>query len=58
VEGTDPIGLPFGAIGITGQAEARDLWAHKDLGLISDGYKVSVLGHGARVLKLTPQHKY
>ena len=58
VEGTDPIALPFGAIGITGQAEARDLWAHKDLGLISDGYKVSVLGHGARVLKLTPQHKY
>jgi len=58
VEGTDPIALPFGAIGITGQAQARDLWAHKDLGLISDGYKVSVLGHGARMLKLTPAHKY
>jgi alpha-galactosidase len=57
VEGTDPIALPFAAIGISGQADAYDLWEHKDLGLISNGYKVPVLGHGARMLKLTPQQK-
>jgi alpha-galactosidase len=60
VEGTDPIALPFSAIfgNQDVQAEAYDLWANnKDLGIISDGYKVSVLGHGARVLKLVPTKK-
>lgn len=55
VENTDPIALPFSAIGISGQAKARDLWQHKNLGVINDGYKVSVQGHGAVVLSLTPQ---
>jgi alpha-galactosidase len=57
VEGTDRIALPFGAIGIKGQADGYDLWAHKDLGIISDGYKVPVAGHGARMFKLRPQQK-
>ena len=28
-EARDPIALPFAAIGISGQADAYDLWAHK-----------------------------
>jgi len=54
---TDRIALPFHAIGITGQADAYDLWAHKDLGLISNGYEVAALSGGARMLKLTPEKR-
>jgi alpha-galactosidase len=55
VQGAVWIALPFHAIGVTGQVAARDLWKHKDLGLIQDGYKVQVATYGATVLKLTPK---
>ncbi len=47
------IALNFKDIGVTGKVEARDLWLHKDLGVIPDGYKVSPVGYGAMLLKLT-----
>ena len=56
VKDPSSIALPFKDIGITGKAKARDLWLHKDLGLIQDGYKVSPVGYGAMLLKLTPQN--
>jgi len=54
VMGTVTVGLPFKQIGLTGEADAFDLWAEKDLGDISDGYPVKVLGHDAAMLRLTP----
>lgn len=50
--GTESIPLHFQSLGISGQINARDLWAKKNLGLIKDGYVVNVAGHGAALLKL------
>jgi len=50
--GTTPIPLRFKLIGVTSPVDARDLWSHADLGLIKDGYVVSVPVHGAALLKL------
>jgi alpha-galactosidase len=55
VKDPSTIPLPFKQIGVTGSVDARDLWLHKDLGLIQDGYKVTPVGYGAMLLKLTPK---
>jgi alpha-galactosidase len=55
VGGTTSIALHFMSLGVSGKVQARDLWNHKDLGLIQDGQPVRVAGHGATVLKLTQQ---
>ncbi len=41
-------------IGLTEQAKARDLWAHKDLGTIRDSYSASVPAHDVVMLRVTP----
>jgi len=40
-------------LGIREKAFARDLWKHKDLGLIGESYTVTVPAHGVVVLKLS-----
>jgi alpha-galactosidase len=42
--------------GLHGKARARDLWEHKDLGIIADQFSADVPSHGAVVLKLQPIH--
>ena len=41
-------------LGIYGPAEVRDLWAHRDLGLLSKEYVTEVPAHGVVVLRVTP----
>ncbi|MGH9624971.1 MAG: hypothetical protein ACRD4G_11620 [Bryobacteraceae bacterium] len=36
-----------------GSAEARDLWAHKNLGTLSRGFSATVPRHGAVLVKFT-----
>lgn len=41
-------------IGLTGSAEVRDLWTHKNLGTFDTGYSsVNLPSHGSRMLKVT-----
>jgi len=42
-------------IGITGPANVRDLWAHKDLGVFQNSYSAAVNSHGAAMLKVSKQ---
>lgn len=39
-------------LGLLDKVQVRDLWAHKDLGVLSDGYKVQLPAHGSVVLKV------
>jgi alpha-galactosidase len=39
-------------VGINGEAQARDLWEHKDLGVVRGSYTAEVPGHGIVMLRL------
>jgi alpha-galactosidase len=54
VIGNAIVALPFQDIGITGTVNAINLWTGKHLGNIHDGYKVTVAGMDAVMIKLTP----
>jgi alpha-galactosidase len=41
-------------LGIYGNVEVRDLWAHKDLGVIARPYAADVPAHGVVVLRVVP----
>ena len=47
-----PITLRFKDAGFTGPVHARDLWAHKDLGLLTDSYTVTPPKGGVVMLRL------
>ncbi|MDE3150688.1 MAG: glycoside hydrolase family 27 protein [Gemmatimonadota bacterium] len=38
----------------TRKAEVRDLWAHKDLGVMQDRYRATVPSHGVVMVRVTP----
>lgn len=38
----------------TRKAEVRDLWAHKDLGVMEDRYRATVPSHGVVMVRVTP----
>jgi alpha-galactosidase len=40
-------------VGLEGKVHVRDLWAHKDLGEFSDGYKTELPAHGSVLLKVS-----
>jgi len=44
--------LRWSDLGLKGRQRARDLWLHKDLGLLDDSYTVTVPAHGAVLLKI------
>jgi alpha-galactosidase len=48
-----PITVRLGDIGFSGSAKARDLWAHKDLGTLSDSYTAVVPRHGVVMLRFS-----
>lgn len=49
--------LRLSPAGWQGPAEARDLWAHRDIGAIHDRYTVMVGGHGVVMLRFSrPKH--
>lgn len=45
--------LDFKAIGFGGAAKVRDLWEHKDIGMVQDTYTVEVPKHGVVLLKVS-----
>jgi len=47
-----PITLHFKDIGLGGSVHARDLWAHKDLGLVRDSYTVTPPKGGVVLLRV------
>ena len=49
--------LNLSAVGWHGPAEARDLWAHRNLGEIHGEYSVLVPGHGVVMLRLSRQRR-
>ena len=48
----EPLTLKIGTLGFTGSVHARDLWAHKDLGILHDSYTVTVPQGGVSMLRL------
>ena len=51
-ESANPVTLELKDIGISGSAQVRDLWAHRDLGSASGNYTVTVPRHGAVMVKV------
>jgi len=47
-----PVTLRFKELGFTGPVHARDLWAHKDLGVLSDAYTVTPPQGGVVMLRV------
>lgn len=45
--------LSFRDIGFNGKVKVRDLWKHKDLGMLKGSYTAAVAGHGVVMLKLS-----
>lgn len=48
------IAVKWEDLGVTGTYSVRDLWAHKDLGASSEGWKMTVKPRETALLKLTP----
>jgi alpha-galactosidase len=48
----EPLTLRFKDVGFSGPVRARDLWAHKDLGILRDSYTVTVPKGGAVMLRI------
>jgi len=44
----------WGGLGLHGSLNVRDLWAHKDLGAISDQFSATVAPHGVVLVRLKP----
>ncbi|MGD0912165.1 MAG: glycoside hydrolase family 27 protein [Terracidiphilus sp.] len=42
-------------LGIYGSVAARDLWSHRDLGVLPKGYEALVPAHGVVMLRIDPQ---
>ncbi len=47
------ISVAFSAIGLSGTATARDLWAHEDLGEHNGSFSAQVPSHGVVMVKIT-----
>ena len=41
--------------GIYNSAAVRDLWSHRDLGVLPKGYEAQVPAHGVVMLRIDPQ---
>ena len=43
----------FKQLGFNKAVKARDLWQHKDLGILDSNYTTSILGHGVVLLRIS-----
>ncbi|MBP2474654.1 hypothetical protein JOF53_003526 [Crossiella equi] len=48
------VDAPWAALGITGPAQVRDVWAGASLGTFNGGFTAELPTHGTRLLKITP----
>ena len=51
----DRVDVRWSDLGFKNALAVRDLWNHADLGAFPSGFTTMVLGHGARLLRVTPQ---
>jgi alpha-galactosidase len=51
-ESKNPVSVEFKDVGLKGSARVRDLWSHKDLGLLSTRYTTEIPRHGAVLIKV------
>ncbi len=51
-DSAEPLTLHFKDVGFDGPVHARDLWAHKDLGVLKDSYTIIVPKGGVVMLRL------
>jgi alpha-galactosidase len=51
----DRVDVRWSDLGFKNAVAVRDLWHHTNLGAIPGEFNTMVLGHGARLLKVTPQ---
>src|ERR1051326_4249275 len=49
----EQIGVNFSQIGFSGQANVRDLWLKKDLGVFKDRYSAYVPAHGVVLVRIS-----
>jgi hypothetical protein len=50
----DRVDVPWRNLGFKDAIAVRDIWNHTDLGAFPGDFSTMVLGHGARLLKVTP----
>ncbi|WP_211226789.1 glycoside hydrolase family 27 protein [Amycolatopsis benzoatilytica] len=50
-----PVTAAFKDLGLTGSAEVRDLWTHRNLGVSRDSFTATLAPHASRLLHLTPR---
>ena len=48
----EPLTVRIESLGFSGLVHARDLWAHKDLGILHDSYTVTVPQGGVSMLRV------
>ena len=48
------ISVSLSDLGLSGECEVRDLWAHKDLGTVTEKISATVNSHGAVLYKIKP----
>ena len=53
-EASLPIAVKLADLGIKGSAKVRDLWTHRDLGVVSGEFSAQIPFHGAGLYRLTP----
>ena len=51
----DLVDVRWSDLGFSNAVAVRDVWNHTDLGAFPGEFKTMVLGHGARLLKVTPK---
>jgi alpha-galactosidase len=49
------IWLKWSAIGLGAKAAVRDLWLHKSLGTVADGFQTKVGPHGVALIRVVKQ---
>ncbi|HEY5328496.1 MAG TPA: glycoside hydrolase family 27 protein [Acidobacteriaceae bacterium] len=53
INGPTRLTMRLSDLGIRGTVKVRDVWAHKDVGVVTDGYAVDVPRHGVVMVVLT-----
>ena len=51
----DRVNVRWSDLGFKNAAAVRDVWSHTNLGAFTGGFSTMILGHGARLLRVTPQ---
>ncbi len=55
-DGPKDVSVVLADLGFSGPARARDLWNHKDLGVVTDKLTQTINSHGAGLYRLQPQN--